>query len=431
MEIIVTHELADFDGFAAAVAAQKLYPGAAIVRGRRLGSGLREFMTLHKDRFRTLATGELDQDAVTRLVLVDVRRASRLADFAPLLARASAGAVDVHVYDHHGAADDDVAASLEVVEPVGSATTLLVEALRVREVGIDPVEATLMSLGIHADTGSLTYAQTTARDAVALGWLLDQGVSLPVQRRYLRGGFTPEQRDLLTRVLGSVERVRVAGVGVGFAIVPLEQAFTGFDAVASEAVDLEGLGVLFALFPIAGKRTQVIARSRTPACDVGRVLAELGGGGHAAAGAAVVRDGNGSRVRARIQSLVEAVLPRPRVVADVMSSPVRSVAPELPLATLGESLAVWRHTGVPVLDAGRLVGIVSHRDVERAAREGRLAAPVSSCMTRNVVTAAPATPLSEALATMEEHDVGRLPVLRDGRLVGILSRADALAVLYG
>ncbi len=431
MDVIVTHELADFDAFAAAVAAQKLYPGAVIVRGRQLGSGLGEFLTLHKDRFPTVHLEDLDQHAVTRLVLVDVRRASRLAAFQTLLDRARGGDVEVHVYDHHGAAPDDVVGALEVVEPVGSATTLLVEALDARGIGVDAVEATLMSIGIHADTGSLSYAQTTSRDAAALAWLLDRGVKLSVQSRYLRAGFTPEQRALLASVLGSVERVRVAGLVVGFAIVPLERAFSGFDRVATEAAELEGVAALFAIFPIAGKRTQVVARARSPACDVGGVLGVLGGGGHAAAGAAVIRDGDAVAVRARILSLLERALPSPRVVADVMSSPVRSVSPDVPLGVLRASLAVWRHTGVPVLEGGRLVGIVSHRDVERAARDGRLSLPVSSCMSRDVVTIGSDAPLSEALAAMERHDVGRLPALRDGRVVGIVSRADALDVLYG
>lgn len=427
MDAIVTHDLTDFDGFAAAVAAQKLYPGAVIVLGHRLGSGLGEFLALHRDRFPTLGPAELDPGSVTRLVLVDVRRRSRLGEHAAVLSRALAGEIDVHVYDHHAASDDDVSGSLEVIEPVGSATTLLVEALGARGVALDAVEATLLSLGIHADTGSLTYGTTTPRDATALAWLLEHGVSLAVQSRYLHRGLSARQRALLATVLGNVERKRISGLAVGFAVVTLPRAFTGFDEVVSEAAELEGLPALFAIFCIGARRVQVIGRARSPACDVGRALAELGGGGHAGAGSAVVRHGDAGAVLDRLVAVLGETLPRQRVVADVMSSPVESVAPQVLLGSLAGSL----HSGVPVMEAGRLVGIVSRRDVERAARDDRLALPVSSCMTRDVITTTASTPLAEALALMESRDVGRLPVLRQGRLVGIVSRADALDTLYG
>ncbi|MEB2314424.1 MAG: CBS domain-containing protein [Sorangiineae bacterium] len=430
MDAIVTHELTDFDGFAAATAARMLYPGAVVVVGRQLGAPLAEFMALHKERFPALPVNLLDQEAVTRLVLVDCRRASRLHEFARLLARAAAGEVEVHVYDHHGAAEDDVPAALEVVERVGSATTLLVEALRARGLAVDEAEATLFSLGIHADTGSLSYAGSTARDAAALGWLLGRGVNLTVQGRYLRRALDAPQRALLSRLLGAVERRRIRGLELGFTLVALPRAFAGFAQVVSELAALEGAAALFALFVIDGKRTQIIARSATPACDVGRVLAALGGGGHPAAAAAVVRHGDGEAARARIVALLGELVVEPRLVRDVMSSPVLTVAPEASLEELRASLDAWRVTGAPVVEGGRVLGIISRRDVERAARAGDLGLPVKSRMRRAVVVTTPATPLPDALTLMQDEDVGRLPVIRDGRLVGILTRSDALAVLY-
>ncbi|MFN7131914.1 MAG: CBS domain-containing protein, partial [Myxococcales bacterium] len=113
-----------------------------------------------------------------------------------------------------------------------------------------------------------------------------------------------------------------------------------------------------------------------------------------------------------------------------MSSPVRAVEADTPLVELERSLKHWRHTGVPVLRDGSMIGIVSRRDVEAARRDGRLHLGVSSCMSQNVKTTTPDAPLEDALAAMVSANVGRLPVLKDGHLVGIVTRSDLLRFLY-
>ncbi|MCA9660709.1 MAG: hypothetical protein KC486_20375, partial [Myxococcales bacterium] len=81
--IIVSHAFTDFDGFAAMVAAQLLDPTATLVLPRSLGRDLRHFLALHKDRFVAVDRGDVDPAAVERVVIVDVRRASRLRESLP------------------------------------------------------------------------------------------------------------------------------------------------------------------------------------------------------------------------------------------------------------------------------------------------------------------------------------------------------------
>jgi tRNA nucleotidyltransferase (CCA-adding enzyme) len=83
------------------------------------------------------------------------------------------------------------------------------------------------------------------------------------------------------------------------------------------------------------------------------------------------------------------------------------------------------------VEGGRVVGIVSRRDVAAAEKQGKLDRTVAGRMTRAVISIGPDAPLEDALARMEEHDVGRLPVIEDGRLLGILTRTDVLRALYG
>jgi tRNA nucleotidyltransferase (CCA-adding enzyme) len=113
-----------------------------------------------------------------------------------------------------------------------------------------------------------------------------------------------------------------------------------------------------------------------------------------------------------------------------MSAPVHHVTPELPLAELAPLLDAWGHHGAPVLRAGAPCGVISRRDLARARDANRLELPVSSHMSGRVITTTPDAPVEAALAKMVEHDVGRLPVLREGALVGIVTRSDLLALLY-
>ena len=429
MEVILTHESADFDAIAAAVAAQRLFPEAKLVLPRGLGRDVRAWVALHRDRIPSVRAEEVDPARVTRLVLVDVRRASRLSAHAPLVARAMARdpALSVHVYDHHGMSADDVPAQHVCVERVGSATTLLLEELRARRTLLDPVEATLFALGIHVDTGSLTYATSTHRDAEALAWAMAHGASLAVLRRYLESPFSPAQRALLREGLEAlrVEQVGVARIGV----VTLERAdgADGVDEVASELLELHDVHALFVLVRMK-RRVQVVARSRVPFVDVAPAVRAVGGGGHATAAAGVAKHEDAAEVERVLLEALSADAPSARRVGALMASPPVTVRPDHPLGWLAPLLA--RHRGLPVVEHGALVGVVSRRDLERAEREQLLHRPVSTVMSRDLVTTTPESSLEDAVAAMARADVGRLPVLRGDELVGVISRSDALAALY-
>jgi tRNA nucleotidyltransferase (CCA-adding enzyme) len=260
---------------------------------------------------------------------------------------------------------------------------------------------------------------------------MDRGVELDVLNRYLRPPFSLDQRKAFALLLEHIRVENMGGLPIAFALVTLDDAVDGLADVTSEALALTAHAALFVVYDLGRGRLQVIGRARSPLVDVGRLLAAVGGGGHGAAGAAVVKDVGGERVLEQLAEALRADPPRATRVADIMSTPVRTVPHNLVLSELERSLATFGHTGAPVLRDGRLVGIVSRRDVERARRDGRLALPVSSCMSQELVTASPDETLEIALTRMTEADVGRLPVLCQGRLVGIVTRSDVLAALYG
>ena len=188
MKLITTHVTTDFDALASCVALQKLFPGAKIGVGGGFAPNVHQYLTLHGDRFRTQRCQDIDLSMVDLLVVTDVRRRGRLDHVGEVLERSvrKPRSVRIVVWDHHPSAPDDLLADEEHVQPVGAVTTLVVEELAARGADIDREEATLFSLGIHEDTGSLAYSRTSSRDAKALAWLLGHGAQPGLLQRFLR-----------------------------------------------------------------------------------------------------------------------------------------------------------------------------------------------------------------------------------------------------
>jgi acetoin utilization protein AcuB len=127
-------------------------------------------------------------------------------------------------------------------------------------------------------------------------------------------------------------------------------------------------------------------------------------------------------------------------VQDVMQSNVLTVTPR---ATLPEAIRLAQQRGIrhlPVLADGRLVGILSDRDLKRAMaspastlspherQEAMARITVDEIMTRDVMTVGPRFPLEEAARLMLKEKISALPVTEDGRLVGIVTETDVLAL---
>ena len=432
MKLIVTHEHADFDALASQVLAQKLHPDGVIIRSPNVGRELEPYLALHRDRFTAMAATEVNAAEVSTLILVDTRSAARLAHIRPLLERIANNRSSLHieVYDHHASREDDVLGDTEVVERIGAATTLLVERLRARGECVDPVEATLCALGIHMDTGSLTYANVTARDAAALAWLMHQGVSLAQLNRYLHMPFSAWQREVMAELVANVESLELAGLRVGIACVNLSAISSGLDEVTGRALETLGDHALFGIYS-SPDRLSIVARARSSLIDVGRILQELGGGGHAGAAAASLPPQDPEQVRARAIQQLEQCVEVPGRVGEIMHSPAEVVSDRSKLADLQQHFEQKSYFGVCVVnDRGRLVGVVSRRDLKKAEQRGLLDRGVKHVMSRRLSTTTPETSLEEALAVLTSADVGRLPVLREGRLVGVVTRDDLIRALY-
>lgn len=129
------------------------------------------------------------------------------------------------------------------------------------------------------------------------------------------------------------------------------------------------------------------------------------------------------------------------LVKERMSHPVITVHPEMPIQEALQRVRKERVRRFPVVDKrGRLIGIVSERDLLHAAPSDATSLSiwevnylvskitVEKVMTREVITISEDTPLEEAARIMADNKIGGLPVVRDGKLVGIITETDLFKI---
>ncbi len=122
------------------------------------------------------------------------------------------------------------------------------------------------------------------------------------------------------------------------------------------------------------------------------------------------------------------------IVGEAMSMHTYTAAPDETALSAAHTLTQLEITGLPVVDAERKVlGMITLIDLIRAIRRGDQLGevPVSALMQVYPIFVTPETGLLEAAGLMEEWGVHRLPVCREGRLAGVLSRGDVLRCLLG
>ena len=423
--LVATHTNTDFDAFAAMLAARRLYPGAIVCLAGSLNRNVREFYRLHADELDFVVdASRLELDAVRRLIVVETVHASRLGELEPV---ALDSAVDKVVFDHHAADRPEWAPPENViVSEDGALTTTLVGVLAEREVAVSPLEATVFALGIHEDTGSLTHATTTQRDAEALGWCLRHGAEQELLSRFLHTPLGEAERELLSALLDSLEAHEAAGVEVLVATAAAREYVEGVANLAHKLVDVTDCAGLVVLVEMDG-RVFAVTRSRVPELDAAALAAVLGGGGHAQAASAIYRGALDEAHRLVVDRLEEAVR-QPARARDVMSRPARTISPDETVSRAMVACQRFGQSGILVAAGDELAGAVSREDLDKAISHGLSHAPVRGIMSSRVATCAEETPLSELQRLLASGD-DRVAVLRDDRLVGVVTRGDVLEAL--
>jgi tRNA nucleotidyltransferase (CCA-adding enzyme) len=425
VDVIVTHANTDFDAFAAMLAARRLYPGAVVALSGSLNRNVRDFYRLHAEALDVAEQGRVDLDAIERLIVLETSHPARLGDFERV---ARDSKVEVVLFDHHGDEHLDWVPPENVVRSDdGALTTTMVSILAERELDVTPLEATVFALGIHEDTGSLSYAGVSLRDAEALAWCLRHGASQDMVAQYLHAPLSEAERGLLDALLAAAETHKVAGFEILVTAIRSPEYVDGVSNLAHKIVDLTDCRALVCLVEMED-RVFCVVRTRVAELDAAAVAAALGGGGHGRAASAIHR-GSLDDARRRVLEALPGAMRRRLTAGEMMSRPPRFVSPDDTVSHAMILCQRHRQSGMQVGEPTRLVGMVTREDLDKAVGHGLSHAPVKSVMSSDVVTCPEDTPLPEVMRLVAASEGGRVPVVRGEEVVGVVTRSDLLRAL--
>ncbi|NLO55818.1 MAG: CBS domain-containing protein, partial [Thermovirga sp.] len=426
MKIITTHIGADFDSLASMVAAKKLYPGARACFSGSAGRNVREFLKRTPGRWEILTPSQVEMDKITMLIIVDARSPARIASFAGILDRPG---LEVHVYDHHAAVQEEIEASFSLIEPVGATTTILVEKLLEREIPISPQEATLFAMGIFEDTGALTFGATTEKDFRVVLELKNLGADMTAIPAYIELSLDSSEKRILDKLIENARERYIHGAKVVLSSMTSSAYVEGLSLFVHRLRDYFDADVALAAVQME-KRVYVVARGREEVLNVADFLSPLGGGGHSQAAAVTLTGVTPQEVLADLEGRLEKSIQPLVTVGEVMTSPVMVISPEKSVEDAYRLMIRYGHSALPVALEGKVKGLITRKDLDRAKTHGLGAARVEDYMTEDPLTIGPGASVAEAHRIMVSRNIGRLMVTKDDQLMGIVTRTDILRALF-
>lgn len=421
MKIILTHEQADFDAMASLLGAHLLDDASIPVLPRRVNRNVRAFLNLYGMDLPFIDQQDLPHKPVEAITLVDTQ--------SLVSVRGAGSQTNVYVIDHHPLHRDLPADWNITVSGTGANTTLFIETLRERDVVLGTVQSTLLLLGIYEDTGSLTYSRTTARDLQAASFLLEQGASLQIATDFLNHPLSIDQQIIYDQLRATAVHYHIHGYTIIVATGDAKGMEEELSSVVHKLRDLLDPDAVFVLITTRGG-VQLIARSNSDNIDVAQIAANFGGGGHERAAAGIIKNKPLEDLRTELVDLIPNYVQPSITVAEIMSTGPQLLSPDTRVEEVAHRMQRYGHEGYPVVQEGKVVGLVTRRDVDRAISH-KLNYTAGQIMNAGDYSVKPDDSIETLQRLMTETGWGQIPVvLTDtGEIIGIVTRTDLLKTL--
>jgi len=434
LKVITSHTNADFDSFACCVGLKKLRPNFEIVLCGIPAQNLKEYLRFYGDIFSYLTEGDLKKsnEPIDELIIVDTNGLDRVGD--EVKSRLTSDA-KITIIDHHpeiwSASDDMIpdehSENVEkVFKQVGAATTIVVNMLKENGIRLTSDEATLLAIGIYEDTGSLLFSSTTVEDVECVLHLLRNGAVISTVAEYVRFDLTIDQKRILNDMLQNTAVYDVDDYQITVVHAESDKFIGGLAAIVSKFWYTHSVETLIAVVRM-GKKTFIVARTKSADIDLAALMGEFGGGGHKQAASATISAAPVEEVIHKVLQLLPKYVFKGIKARDIMSAPVRTVFANETIEDVNRIMEVTGHGGLPVIEENKLIGIVTKKSVDKAMNHGLGKRPVKSIMSSKLTTATVDTPVSVLKKMMIDHDIGRIPILDENNmLVGIVTRSDII-----
>jgi len=426
LQIIISHVNTDFDALASMIAAKKLYPEAQLVLSDKQDDRVSRFLNMYRDVLSFKRDIEIDWSTVSKMILVDVASLKRVgkigADFQE-------NQTEFIVYDHHPAQPSNVQYNEGKVEQVGAAVTLLLEEIQAQQLPISEFEATLFGLGLYTDTGNFIYKNTTDRDLQMAAYLLKNGMNLEIVQRFSEQVLEPEQQQLFEQLRQQAETIIVDGLDIIVSSYTSKPFITGLSLLTTKLLEQKGADVAISVVKMKN-HVHIIGRTSSDRVNLLPLIQSFGGGGHPQACSATVKNSELQPIYTNVLDHLQIIL-RPALTAEqIMSRPVKSLPADTPIAEASRLMYRYGHSGYPIVENEQLVGVITRRDLDKGNHHGLGHAPVKAYMTTDVITIEKDTSFEDIQKLIIHHNIGRLPVLDQGKLIGIVTRTNIIETLH-
>ncbi len=451
--LITCHGNADFDALCSLFGVSFFYPDAQIVYPGSQEKIVHAFMREVIDPLFTYVNPkDADLEGIERLVIVDTSHTNRLRHIQTLLDREGmkhdvdeeqeSKNLEIIIYDHHP--KRNIKAHGGVCEEVGSTCTLICEEIQKNPQKYPCELLCLLGLGIYSDTGAFTYNSVTPRETKALTWLLEQGFEPNFVTSYVNKQINKEQLFALNDLVESARFYDIAGIKFILANSKFEECLYDIASLTSLFLEIYPCDVLFLVAAMDGK-VQVVARSKDDAVDVGQIMTLLGGGGHAYAAAATVKDKSMHEVLTFIESQITLFSHRDKTVRRLMSTPVMGIDESDCIDNATDLMTRYGFKAVPIWNENTkcCVGILDYQTSAKAVKHGLGKCSVTQFMNRNIRCATLETDLQTLLEIIIEDKQRLVPivdylpkdeeeipdeVLRELPIIGVVTRTDLVTL---
>lgn len=428
MQVILTHEQADFDAIASLLGAALMQKNSTTILPQALNRNVRNFIHLYSTDLPFISHEDFNKSPIDTITLVDTQSLVTL--------KGTHKGTKVFVIDHH-MVKEDLPDQWEFI-PVssGACTTYFVENLQENNGNLSLIQATLLLLGIYEDTGSLTYANTTSRDAFAVAYLLDQGASLKIANEFLNPPLSDSQQKVFQQLLSTTETIDIHDCRILISSVKALDLDDEVSSIAHKISDLSDPDGLF-IFVETKEGIRLVARSLTDQINTGEIARQFDGGGHERAAAALIkRNKQNENQLFEIVSKFKDDLPnmvKPTItVKQIMSKKPLTISPDTSAEQALTLMKNYGYEGYPVIDKEKIIGLLTRRSVDRALSH-KLNLPASSLMEAGNIFVFPGDSLETLQRVMADAGWGQVPVVdpSSDQVIGIVTRTDLLKTISG
>lgn len=429
MHVILTHEQADFDAVASQLGAFLLQENVFAVLPKAQNRNVQDFLHLYAAGLPFISARNLPKESINAVTLVDTQSLITIKGLKKK--------TQIFVIDHHKK-KKSLSPDWEFNQiESGACTTFFIEQLiEKNNYSLSIIEATLLLLGIYEDTGSLTYVNTTARDAAAVAYLLSNRASLKIAAEFLNPPLTPDQQELFEVLMENSQTITIANQNIFVSYANAPDLGDEVSSIAHKICDLVDPDALF-IFVSIREGIRLVARSISDQINTSQIAKCFNGGGHQRASAALIKHNKNDP--SQLNDLVHEFLNelpkyvQPAItVEQIMSKKPLTITPE---TTTDEALTLMQrfgYEGYPVIQGKKILGLLNRRAVDKA-HAHNLKKSAASLMEAGDIHVYPGDSLDHLQQIMAITGWGQIPVVdpNSQEIIGIATRTDLLNTLAG